>query len=113
MHRQRQQRESPSLHSYLVRRLGKKPVTSQAATLIPKVSVIMYFSLITLTQFILKPLVSNKYSGMITMKTLCKGFLFSACDVTTWAREVKHWTSTVEKCNIKVRISLKPVNIQP
>ena len=38
------------------------------------------------------------------MKTLCKGFLFSACDVTALDREVKHWTNTVEKCNIKVRI---------
>ena len=113
MHRQRQLRESPSLHFYLVRRLGKKPVMSQAETLNPKVSVIIYFSLITLTQFILIPLVSNKYSGMITMKTLCKGFLFSACDVTALAREVKHWTNTVEKCNIKVRISVKPFNIQP
>ena len=49
---------------------------------------------------------------MIIMKTLCKGFLFSACDVIAWTREVKHWTSTVEKCNIKVRISLKSFNIQ-
>ena len=88
-------------------------MTSQAETLNPKISVIMYFSLITWTQFILKPLVSNKYSDMITMKTLGKGFLFSACDVTAWARKVKQWTSTVEKCNIKVRISVKPLNIQP
>ena len=68
MHRQKQQKESPSLHSYLVRRHGKKPVTSQAEILNPNLSVILYLSLITLTQFILKPLVSNKYSGMITMK---------------------------------------------
>ena len=61
---------------------------SQEEFLNPKVSVIMYFSIITLTKLILKPLVSNKYSGMITMKTLCNGFLFSACDVTAWAREV-------------------------
>ena len=100
-------------HSYLVRGLGKEPVTSQAEIPNPHLSVILYFSLITLTQFILKLLVTNKYSGMITMKTLLNGFLFSACDVTAWAREVKHWTSTEEKCNIKVRISLKPFNIQP
>ena len=45
------------------------------------------------------------------MKTLYKGFLFSACDLTAWAREVKHWTSNEEKCNMKVRISFKPLNI--
>ena len=39
------------------------------------------------------------------MKTFFKGFLFSACDVTAWPREVKHWTSVEEKCNIEVRIS--------
>ena len=89
------------------------PVTSQAEILNTNKSVILYFSLFTLTQFILKPLVSNKHLGITTMKTLCKCFLFSACDVTAWAREVKHWTSTEEKCNIKVRISLKPFNIQP
>ena len=47
----------------------------------------------------------NKYAGRIPMKTFFKGFLFSVCDVTVWAREVKHWTSVEEKCNIKVRIS--------
>ena len=85
---------------------------SQAEIPNPNLSVILYFYLITLTQFILKQLVSNLYSGLITMKTLCKGFLFSACDVTAWAREVKQWTSTEEKCNIKVRISLKQFKIQ-
>ena len=64
MHRQKQINESPFLHSYLVRWLGKKPVTSQAETLNPNLSVILYFSLITLTHFILKPLDSCKYSGM-------------------------------------------------
>ena len=33
----------------------------------PNLLAILYFSLITLTQFILKPSVSNKYSGMIIM----------------------------------------------
>ena len=80
-------------------------MTSQAEIINPNLSVILYFPLITLTQFILKPLVSIKYSGLITMKTICKGFIFSGCEVIAWAREVKHWTSTEEKCNIQVRIS--------
>ena len=35
--------------------------------------------------------------GIITMKTFFHGSLFSACDVTAWAREVMHWISTEEK----------------
>ena len=31
------------------------------------------------------------------MKTLFQGSLFSACDVTAWAGEVMHWTSTEKK----------------
>ena len=89
--------------------LAYEPVTSQAEIPNPHLSVLLYFPLITLTQFILKPLVPIKYSGMITMKTLFEGFLFSACDVTAWARKVKHWTRTGEECNIKIRISLKPL----
>ena len=46
------------------------------------------------------------------MKTFFKGSLFSACDITAWDREVKHLTSTEEKCNMKVRISLRPFNIK-
>ena len=80
-------------------------MTSQAEIPNPNLSVILYLSLITLTQFILKPLVSNKYPSMITMITLCKSFLFSACDVTAWVREVKHWTGSEEMCSINVRIS--------
>ena len=86
---------------------------SQAEFPIPNLSVILYFSLITLSKFILKPFVSNKNVGMITKKTVFKGSLFSACDVTAWAREVKHWTSTEERYNTKVKISLKPFNINP
>ena len=82
---------------------------SQAEILNPNLSVILYFSLITLTQSILKPSVSNKYSGIIIMQALFNGSLFSACDVTAWARKVKHWTKTEEKC----KISLKPFNINP
>ena len=59
----------------------------------PNLSLILYFSLIKLTQFILKPLVLNKFLGIISMKTRS---LFSACDVTAWASEVMHWTSTEE-----------------
>ena len=40
------------------------------------------------------------------METLFKGSLSSACDITAWAKEVIHWTSTEEKCDMKVRISL-------
>ena len=87
---------------------------SQAEIPTPNSSVILHSFLITLAPFILKPLVSNRsYSGMIIMKNPLQVFLFSACDVTAWAREVKHWTSAEEKCNIKVGISLKPFNIQP
>ena len=42
-----------------------------------------------------------------------KGSLFSACDVIAWARKVMHWTSTEEKLDMKVRIPLKPFNIEP
>ena len=63
-------------------------VTSQAEIPNPNLSEILYLSLITLTQFILKSLVSNKRSSMITMKTLCKGFLVSARDVTVWTRGI-------------------------
>ena len=77
------------------------------------VSVILHISSIKLTQFILKPLVSKKFVGIITITTLFKGSLFSACDVTAWAREVMHWTSTEEKLDMKVRISLRPFNIKP
>ena len=87
-------------------------MTSQAEIPNPNLSVILYFPLITLTQFILKPLVSNKYSSIITMKTFFKGFLFSACDVTAWVREVKHWTGSEKEWSIKVRKSLKPFKIQ-
>ena len=76
-------------------------------------SVILYFSLINLTQFILKPLVSNKHLGIITMETHFKGSLFSACDVTAWVRELMHWTSIEDKWDMKVRISLKPFYIKP
>ena len=86
---------------------------SQAEISNPNLSVILYFSLIKLAQFILKSLVSNKYLEIITMETLFKGFLFSACDITAWAREVTHWTSTEEKWDMKVKISLKPLNIKP
>ena len=34
-------------------------------------------------------------------------------DVTAWVREVKHWTNTEERFNIKVKISLKLFNIKP
>ena len=70
---------------------------SQAEIPNPNLSFILYFSLIKLTQFILKSLVLNKYFGIIPMETLLNGVLFSACDVTAWVREVKHWTSTEEK----------------
>ena len=86
---------------------------SQAEIQIPNLSIILHLSLIKFTQFILKPLVSNKFLGTITIKTLFKGSLFSACDVTAWAREVMHWTSTEEKLDMKVRISLKPFSIEP
>ena len=70
---------------------------SQAEILNPYLSIILYISYIKLTQFILKTLVLNKYLGIIAMVTLFQGSLFSACDVTAWARAVKHWTSTEEK----------------
>ena len=70
---------------------------SQAEIPNPILSVILYCSLIRLTQFLLKPLVSNTYSGIITMEILFNGSLFSACDVTAWVREVMYWTSTEEK----------------
>ena len=54
-------------------------------------------------------MVSNKYLGIITMKILFQGYLFSACDVTAWAREVMHWTNTEEEWYMKVRISLRPL----
>ena len=88
-------------------------MTSQAEIPNPYVSVIQYFVLITFTQSILKLSVSNRFSGMIIMYAPFNGFLFSACDVTAWARKVKQWTSTEEKCNIKVKISLKPFKIKP
>ena len=47
------------------------------------------------------------------MSALFRGSLFSACDATAWAREVKHRTNTEERCNIKVKISLKRFNIKP
>ena len=48
------------------------------------------------------------------METLFKGCLSSACDVTGWAREVyMHWTSTEEKWDMKLRMSLKPLNLKP
>ena len=56
-----------------------------------------------LTQFIVKPLISNKYLSIITMETLFKGSLFSACDITAWAREEMHWTSTEEKWDMRVK----------
>ena len=86
---------------------------SQAEIQIPNLSIILHLSLIKFTQFILKPLVSNTFLGIITIKTLFKGSLFSACDVTAWAREVMQWTSTEEKLDMKVRISLKPFSIEP
>ena len=67
-----------------------EPVMSQAEFSNPNLSLILYFSLVKLTKFIPKPLISHKYMGMITMKTLFKGSLLSVCDVTAWAREVKH-----------------------
>ena len=67
---------------------------SQAEIPNPYLSIILYISYINLTQFILKTLVLNKYLGIIAMVTLFQGSLFSAGDVTAWAREVKHWTST-------------------
>ena len=81
----------------------------------PNLSLILHFFLITLTPFAINPLVSNRYSGMITIKINFTGLLCSDFDVIliAWAREVKHWTSTEKKCNIKVRISLKPFSIQP
>ena len=57
-------------------------------------SVIMHFSLIKITSKTIRPKI---YSGMITMETLFKGSLFSACDVMAWVRNVIHWTSTKEK----------------
>ena len=51
----------------LSQRPGKEPVTSQAEIPNPNLSVILYFSLITLTQSILKPSISNKYLGMIIL----------------------------------------------
>ena len=86
---------------------------SQAEIPNPNYSVILYFPLIKLTRFILKPLVSNKYLGIIKMEPLFKCSLSSACDVTAWVREVMHWTSIEEKWDMKVRISLKPFNIKP
>ena len=86
---------------------------SQAEIQIPNLSKIPHISSTKLTQFILKPLVSNKYVGIITIGNLFQGSLFSACDVTAWVREVMHWTSTEEKPDMKVRISLKPFNIKP
>ena len=70
---------------------------SQAEIPNTKLSVILWFSFIKLTQFILKPLVSNKYLGIITNVTFFKCVLLSACDVTAWVREVMHWASTEEK----------------
>ena len=70
---------------------------SQAEIPNPNLSVILYLSLIKLTLFILKPLVSNKYLEIVTMETLFNGSLFSACDVTAWIREVMYWTNTEEK----------------
>ena len=70
---------------------------SQAEIPNPNLSVILYFSLIKLTQLILKPSVSNKYLRIITMETIFNGSLFSACDVTAWVMEVKHWARTEEK----------------
>ena len=62
---------------------------SQAEIPNPNLSVILCFSFIKLTQFILKPLVSNKYLGIITKEILFKDVLLSACDVTAWVREVR------------------------
>ena len=67
---------------------------SQAEFSNPNLSFILLFSLIELTKLFLKLLILNKYLGMTIMKTLFMGSLFSACDVTAWAREVMHWTST-------------------
>ena len=86
---------------------------SQAELLNSNLSVILHISSIKLTQFILKPLGLNKSVGIITITTLFNGSLFSACDVTAWVREVMHWTSTEEKLDMKVRISLKPFHIKP
>ena len=47
------------------------------------------------------------------MRNLFEGFLFSACEVTAWAKQLEHWTYTEEECNKKGSISLKPFNIQP
>ena len=69
----------------------------------PYLSIILYIFYINLTQFILKTLVLNKYLGIIAMVTLFQGSLFSACDVTAWAREAY----------MKVGISFKPLNIKP
>ena len=69
---------------------------SQAEFSNPNLSFILSFSLIELTQLILKLLILNKYSGMTTMKTLFMDSLFSVCDIIAWAREVMHWTSTEE-----------------
>ena len=88
-------------------------MTSQAEFSTPNLSFILSFSFIELTQLILKLLILNKYSGMTTRKTLFMGSIFSACDVTAWAREVMNWTSTEETGEIKVSISLKPFNIKP
>ena len=74
-----------------------EPVTSQADVPNPYFIINIVFTLVKLNKFTPKPLISNKYSGLITIKALFKGFLLSVCDVTAWAREVKHWTSTEEK----------------
>ena len=81
----------------MVRGLRKEPVTSQAEFQNHNLSYILYFSLVKLTKFIPKPLISNRYSDMITSKGLLKGSLLSVCDVAAWAREVEHWASTEEK----------------
>ena len=70
---------------------------SQAEIPNPNLSIILYISYIKLTQFIIKTLVLNKCLGIITMVTLFQGSLFSACDVTAWARVVMCWTSVEEK----------------
>ena len=78
----------------------------QAEVQNPNLPIILHLSLIKLTQV-------NKFWGIIKIKTLFKGFLFSACDLTAWAREVMRWTSIEEKLGMQIRISLQPFKIEP
>ena len=68
---------------------------------------ILYMMLNSIKRGFIVIFVSHIYSGMNTIGTPFRGSVFSACDVTAWCSELKHWPRTREGSDAKVRKTLK------